>query len=195
VRLFIVVALLGVAGIAPQIASASPATKRVLVEPFAGQSVAPRFHIVSITRGTCPSGAIASSRPDSLRCFTGNQIVDPCFRPPGGRDVGFALCFAGNPFGVRLLRVNLTQPLSPIEKHPARGAEFPFAVELASERTCFLATGALGVLDGKIPFYYCRGGGDLGNRVHETGTHWWAWFTAGYRHPHWVREAVRLAAF
>ena len=157
-------------------------------------ALSPDYHVVSFVRGSCPSSG-AARRRDSLRCFAGNLVIDPCFRPPSGNDVGFALCLAGSPFGRRLLRIALTEPLQLLERHPQQGAEYPWAVQLDTERTCQLATGALGVVAGKVPDYYCGGGGALGNRVHEVGTHWWAWFTSSYTHPHWMKVGIRLAAF
>jgi hypothetical protein len=173
---------------------AAPATERVSIQLFAGDSVSPGYHVVSFARGRCPVPGDAH-RSDALRCFAGNLVIDPCFRAPNGDDIGFVLCLAGNPFGRRLLRITLAQPLPAMDKHPQSGAEFPFAVQLASERTCFIVNGALGVVAGKVPLYACGGGGALGSRIHESGTHWWAWFTASYSHPHWVKVGIRLAAF
>jgi hypothetical protein len=169
-------------------------TQRVSIQLFAGDSVASGYHVVSFARGQCPTTGDAHRR-DALRCFAGNLVIDPCFRAPNGDDVGFALCLTGSPFGKRLLRVTLTEPLPYMQQHPQSGAEYPFAVQLVSDRTCSIATGALGVVAGKVPFYYCGGNGALGGHVHEAGSHWWAWFASSFTHPRWVKVGVRLAAF
>ena len=112
----------------------------------------------SAQTGKCWTNSIAAPRPDAWRCMLENGIVDPCFE---SRDRKFVVCNP-NPakddpgFGLKL-----TQPLPKSDipdQSSAMEAAGGWLVELADGTLCRPATGARGVIAGKIISYYCEKG-------------------------------------
>ena len=176
--------------------SSAIVTTRIFFQPFSDNAgnLAVGYRIARAQRGYCWTSSAASPRANAYRCFLGHFISDPCFSTPQGADLGWVACPTENPFGRRLIRINLTRPL-PAASDYSRGAAAPFAVRLALGRTCFASTGANGIVAGRAAVYYCAGGAVLGAKIYQTGRRWSAWYKPSRSRGRWRRVAVRLAAF
>lgn len=132
--------------------------------------------------GRCWTNSIAAARPDAWRCMAGNEIFDPCFEAADGRSVvcnpNPAKGFGG--FGLRL-KEPLPKPDLPATAVVGGGV---WLVELADGTLCSPATGARGVVDGKMITHYCESPADGADTVLLDDL-----TTAG---PQWVAEKATL---
>jgi len=99
--------------------------------------------------GNCWTGSIAAPRGDAWRCMVGNEIFDPCFA------LGAAVVCDANPAveksGFRLVPEKPLPSESPAAADPGTG----WLIQLVDGRVCNRATGARGMVDGKMTTYYC----------------------------------------
>jgi hypothetical protein len=122
--------------------------------------------------GSCWTGSIAAPRDHAWRCMVGNDIFDPCFA------LGQAVVCDANPaMGEEGFRLIPEKPL-PSENPAAAEAGTGWLVQLADGRICNRATGARGMVDGRMTTYYCtsESPGDSAAVLGElnTGTVWTA---------------------
>ena len=164
-------------------------TQRETVEPFAGAGLASGWSLSSVARGHCWTTSIAVARPDAFRCFQGNLILDPCFASPVQH--GWVACVL-RPWTHRAVRLDLTGAL-PAAQPRSHAAQAPWAVQVAGGATCTAATGALGVIHGRVPRYDCSNGASLGAKVYQVAPRWWAWYLP--RGGSWERRSVTRAWF
>jgi hypothetical protein len=159
------------------------------VRPFAGATLASGWSVASVAPGSCWTGSLAIDRPDAYRCFRGNAILDPCFASPAQRD--WVACVP-RPWTHEVLRLNLTGrlPAAQVGSHAARA---PWAVQVAGGATCTASTGALGVIQGRVPRYACSNGASLGTKIHQVAPRWWAWYLL--RGGTWQHRFVTRAWF
>jgi len=116
-------------------------------------------------QGYCWTNSIAAPRPDAWRCMAGNEIFDPCFQLQSG---GSVLCNPNPAKGEEGFLLKLTQPLPSPEtleerKDSAEGGGW--LIELSDGTLCSPATGARGLVDGKIVTCYCENEHTGGNIV------------------------------
>jgi hypothetical protein len=159
------------------------------VQPFAGAQLAPGWSVSSVARGHCWTGSLSVSRPGAFRCFRGRFIVDPCFASPAQK--GWVACVQ-RPWTHEVLRLNLTARL-PAPQSGSHAARAPWAVQVAGGATCNADSGALGVVQGRVPLYSCSNGASLAVKIHQVAPRWWAWYLP--RHGSWQRRAVTRAWF
>ena len=111
-----------------------------------------------VQSGNCWTNSIAASRPDAWRCMIGNGIVDPCFEYS---DSKFVVCNPNPAKDDPGFKLELTQPLpkSNLPNQPStKETEGGWLLELADGTLCRPATGARGVIAGKVISYYCEKG-------------------------------------
>ena len=117
--------------------------------------------VASYTReGRCWTNSIAAPRPDAWRCMAGNEIFDPCFEATDGKSV---VCNPDPAKGYEGFGLKLTEPLPKPEIPAAATANAGgtgWLVELFDGTLCSPATGARGVLDGKMITHYCESPAD-----------------------------------
>lgn len=107
-------------------------------------------------KGRCWTTSIAAPRPDAWRCMVGNEIFDPCFEVSGKKSV---VCNPDPASGYDGFGLKLTEPLPKPEftaEVAAIAARNGWLVELADGTLCRPATGARGVLEGKMITHYCE---------------------------------------
>lgn len=133
-----------------------PATEITTFSPYAatGTLVVP---VADQRAGSCWTGSIAAPAPDTYRCFAGDQILDPCFAPPGVTRPATVACIA-DPWSAAQV-VRLTDPLPQIQPQP--GAR-PWALLLASGVRCTAVTGTVSSVAGVEMQYLCGGGAAAG---------------------------------
>jgi hypothetical protein len=121
------------------------------------------------TSGSCWEGSLALYQDASAwRCTASNQIMDPCFTPPGQPDAPQLTC-ASSPWAPAT-RLMLTQPL-PLEaaNSPGSGPRPVWAMELANGDRCVLGTGTATQVGAVTLDYLCTSGGLAGgvDRSHQ----------------------------
>lgn len=99
--------------------------------------------------GACWTTSIAAPRDHAWRCAAGNEIFDPCFV------FGPAVVCGANPAMAKPgFRLVLQEPLPPspaVSADPGTG----WLIQLADGRICNRATGARGMVKGRMTTYYC----------------------------------------
>jgi len=125
-------------------------------------------HEVAATRsGSCFTSSLAADGSDAWRCTAGNEILDPCFRPPHGD--GPLACLA-DPWGP-VTKLRLTRPLpkaTPIDTD----RPMPWAVETSGGLRCTKLTGATDVVRGQRVNYGCTDGSVLVGDVDDSSDLW-----------------------
>lgn len=99
--------------------------------------------------GSCWTGSIAAPRGGAWRCMVGNAIFDPCFVL--GPDVVCGADPAGAKPGFRLVLEKPLPPAGSAFAEPGTG----WLIRLADGRICNRATGARGMVAGRMTTYYC----------------------------------------
>jgi hypothetical protein len=137
-------------------AGATAQTTRVTTyRPFTDGKPTPGFVVARAAKGSCFSGSLADPRSDAWRCFIGNAIQDPCFSDVRARS-WVACPVDGTPFGKRIVRLSLTNPLPKgLANRGAPGQSNPWAVKLAGGTVCTFLTGATFAYHGKRVNYGC----------------------------------------
>jgi hypothetical protein len=110
------------------------------------------------TSGSCWEGSLALYQdPTAWRCTAANQIMDPCFAPPGQPDATQLLC-ASAPW-VPTTRLLLTQSL-PLDaaNSPGSGPRPVWAMQLANGDRCVLGTGTATQVGATTLEYLCTSG-------------------------------------
>ena len=126
---------------------------------------------------TCNGGSAVTARTDAWRCFSGNFILDPCFKSPSQP---VAVC-PTDPLKGRVAILDDPE-LDPEDASTSDHATV-WAVRTAG-RTCVAASGAKDEIRGRVPYYFCAPGfrtdvwGPL-DRRHAT----WRALVGGYKHP------------
>ncbi len=136
----------------PASGSSSASTIISVYRPFTPRG---STHLSVLVRaGTCPSGSEVSPRRDAWRCFSGNEILDPCFSSPKRRNV--VLCPLA-PWFDRGTELRLHKPLVAAQGNHARPSTglTPWALQLADGRRCIYAEGATSVVAGERLNYFC----------------------------------------
>jgi hypothetical protein len=126
---------------------------------------APAAVATTSREGRCWTNSIAAPRPDAWRCMEGSEIFDPCFEAADRKSV---VCIPDPAGGDDGFGLKLTEPLPKPEitgEAAAMGAGSGWLVELADGTRCRPATGARGVLEGKMITHYCESPPDGPNIV------------------------------
>ena len=124
------------------------------------------------TSGSCWEGSLALYQDASAwRCTAANQIMDPCFTPPGQPDASQLIC-ASSPWAPAT-RLMLTQSL-PLEaaNSPGSGPTPVWAMELTNGDRCVLGTGTATQVGAVTLDYLCTSGSLAGkvDRNHQPWT-------------------------
>lgn len=124
------------------------------------------------TSGSCWEGSLALYQDaNAWRCTAANQIMDPCFTPPGQPDASQLTC-ASSPWAPAT-RLLLTQPL-PLDaaNSPGAGPTPVWAMELANGARCVLGTGTATQVGAVTLDYLCTSDGLAGDvdRSHQPWT-------------------------
>jgi hypothetical protein len=137
--------------------AAAMKTDVVTFAPWAHGQLRQGFTIASKAKGSCFSNALTTNRLDAWRCFSGNNIYDPCF---SGTAHATVVACADDPFSRRVILLSLQKPLdsgesSTTEMLQPKGQ--PWGLRLANGETCTFATGATDVVQGMRMNYECKG--------------------------------------
>jgi hypothetical protein len=104
--------------------------------------------------GYCWTNSIAAPRSDAWRCMAGNEIFDPCFQ---SFDHTSVQCDPDPAKGDEGFRLKLTQDLpKPDIPTEATTKGTGWLIELYDGTLCRPATGARGLVDGKMVTCYCE---------------------------------------
>jgi hypothetical protein len=184
-----VAAASGAAGQA-RVRATTSGTQVIRYQPWSGSVLAPGFRAVHRRSGRCFATAIASSRADAYRCFTGNLIHDPCFAAPGPNPRTVA-CPDGTAASRRVVLIHLTAP-PPV---PLSGlARAYFEVELHGVTICDPLTGTVPKIGGRYANWTCRGGHVLSGRPRWEQGSLRIWADSGVAGaPGWKRVALARA--
>jgi hypothetical protein len=159
------------------------------VRPFAGARLASGWSVSRVASGHCWTTSLAVSRPDAFRCFRGRFILDPCFASPTQK--AWVACVQ-QPWTHEALRLNLSAPL-PAPQLRSHAARAPWAVQVGGGAACTADSGALGVVQGRVPRYSCSNGASLAVKIHQVAPRWWVWYLP--RGGSWQRRVVTRAWF
>ena len=127
-------------------------TRTHIYEAFTA-SGAPAVHVKSTVRGECNGGSAATDRDDAWRCFSGNDVYDPCFSSSKAK--GIVLCPTG-PGSSSAVKIKLTARLSDGNRGKPSKSGAPWAVETTSGTKCELNTGATTIVDHRRANYFCE---------------------------------------
>jgi hypothetical protein len=165
-------------------------TQVIHYQPWSGSVLAPGFRAVHRRSGRCFATAIASSRADAYRCFTGNLIHDPCFAAPG-RNPRTVACPDGAAASRRVVLIHLMAP-PPV---PLSGlARAYFEVELRGGATCDPLTGTVPKVGGRFANWTCTGEHVLSGRPRWEQGSLRIWARSGVgRAAGWKRVALARA--
>jgi hypothetical protein len=118
-------------------------------------------------RGMCWTSSITVARVGVYRCLATNQILDPCFAPPGRASARTVACFADPWSPATLLKVDRPLPRGrPLLSHAT-----PWALQLRNGATCVSATGTVRMVGGVALNYNCARGRSAGLSSEQLGRH------------------------
>jgi hypothetical protein len=106
--------------------------------------------------GGCHSGSFVSDSPTAHRCFSGNLILDPCYREPHHSTRARVVFCVDSPWDRSAIRLGVSGRLR-TSPRKARGGP-PWALQLITDRRCVYASGATTVVRGSRLNYFCIGG-------------------------------------
>jgi hypothetical protein len=109
----------------------------------------------SVLLGHCWEGSIASQQRNAWRCFSGNDIYDPCFKHAGVRDL---ICMKA-PWSKRVDRLRLTRHLPSDGNSGITRKNQPWGFKLLNGTRCILGTGTAAWVGPVALPYYCPGHG------------------------------------
>jgi hypothetical protein len=116
-----------------------------------------------------------------MRCFLGNEILDPCFSNATGAS-GFVLCAEDPWSSVTKLVLTKALPLrqaNPETPNPTAAA--PWAVQLGDGTRCAALTGATGSVAGLGLDYGCTGGAVLAGVPRRRTPAWKIFYASGFK--------------
>jgi hypothetical protein len=116
--------------------------------------------------------SMATSRPDTFRCMSGNDISDPCFASPGSQEL--VACPFSGPFSVEV--IHLDKPLPP--PNPSGGTPPFWLLTLTDGENCEAFTG-LGDLNNGMTLSYQCGGGEIGGSPNHGTPYWTVYYRPG----------------
>jgi eukaryotic-like serine/threonine-protein kinase len=152
---FAVLCAAGIVAAAP--GRAATPTHVVVYSPWSSGALAHGFTVSQKAAGSCWSQSLSTDRPNSWRCFLGNEILDPCFSAsPHSGDVACP----ENAFSKSVVVLRLTKPL-PRQENPTtkwlQSKGEPWGIRLSNGATCYFVTGATDAVGGDRMNYECRG--------------------------------------
>lgn len=104
--------------------------------------------------GSCFTTSITVPLPGVYRCMAANQILDPCFAPPGAATTPHTVACFDNPWTPgRVVVVPALPAAAPVSR-----AGNPWALELAGGVRCIASTGTVPSVDGVALTYSCGAG-------------------------------------
>ena len=132
------------------------ATRVVTYQPWTNSgTLTPGLRVSETVPADCEELSIADgARSGALRCFAGNEVLDPCFVAPS---VQQAACLA-SPWDMSVTVVRLTTLPSP----SAPASALPWAIELTDGEHCLFEAGATQSAGDKRLNYRCTGAGAAG---------------------------------
>jgi hypothetical protein len=120
-----------------------------------GQLVATVHDVV---RGSCWTSSIAAPVRGAYRCIAANNILDPCFAPPGTASPDSVACLDDPWSEALVLHLTARLPNTP----PLGDGSRPWALELANGARCVAATGTVPSVQGVNLAYRCSNGRSAG---------------------------------
>ena len=168
-RLAVAVALIVVLCAGTAVAARLLSTERTTqLALFDSNGQLAKGHKVAGTRtGACFTSSLAVDGSDAWRCSAGDEILDPCFRPPHGNG---PLACLDTPWGA-VTKLRLTKRLP--KATPVDSARpMPWALETSSGLRCTKLTGATNVIAGQRVNYGCTDGSVLVGDVDDSSDLW-----------------------